>query len=285
MDQASDGRGGKNAPGQSAGALTEAASEDRLLPLVEAEIIPRLIMAHQDQRLQAPHAPAILARDIAAFARALMENRMTDATDIVADLCGQGISMDRVYLNLFTPAARYLGELWEADLCTFSEVTLCLWRLQTLLYDLSPAFHSNANNTKPSPASERRILMATMPGQQHTFGLSMLSEFFRREGWVVLSIPSPKPGELQDSLSANWFDVLALSVSTDNEFPELGKTIRTARKTARNPRLSVMVGGPLFVREPALAVTAGADGCSSDAEAALAMAVQLIQQQQDVRMN
>lgn len=285
MDQASDGRGGKNAPDHSAGALKEAASEDRLLPLVEAEIIPRLIKAHQDQRLQAPQAPEILARDIAGFARTLMENRMTDATDIVADLCSQGISMDRVYLNLFTPAARYLGELWDADLCTFSEVTLCLWRLQTLLYDLSPAFHGDAKKTLAAPASERRILMASMPGQQHTFGLSMLSEFFRREGWVVLSIPSPKPGELQDTLSANWFDVLALSVSTDNEFPELGKTIRTARKTSRNPRLSVMVGGPLFLREPALAATAGADGCSVDAEEALAMAIQLIQQQQDVRMN
>lgn len=285
MDQASDGRGSKSAHGHSAGALKEAASEDRLLPLVESEIIPRLIMAHQDQRLKAPHATGIHARDIAAFARALMENRMTDATDIVADLCSQGVSMDRVYLNLFTPAARYLGELWEADLCTFSEVTLCLWRLQTLLYDLSSAFHGNAKNTKPEPASERRILMATLPGQQHTFGLSMLSEFFRRDGWVVLSIPSPKPGELQDSLSAHWFDVLALSVSTDNEFPELGKTIRTARKTSRNPRLSVMVGGPLFLREPALAATAGADGCSFDADEALAMAAQLIQQQQDVRMN
>jgi methanogenic corrinoid protein MtbC1 len=242
-------------------------------------------MAHQDQRLQAPHAPEILERDVIAFSRALMENRMTDATDVVADLCSQGISMDRVYLNLFTPSARYLGELWEADLCTFSEVTLCLWRLQTLLYELSPAFHGNAKPAKPAPNSERRILMATMPGQQHTFGLSMLSEFFRREGWVVLSIPSPKPGELQDSLSANWFDVLALSVSTDNELPELGKSIRTARKTSRNPRLSVMVGGPLFLREPSLAATVGADGCSSDADAALALAIQLIQQQQDVRMN
>ena len=285
MDQASDGRGSKNAPAHSAGALNEAASEDRLLPLVETEIIPRLMMAHQDQRLEAPNAPEILERDVIAFSRALMENRMTDATDVVADLCSQGISMDRVYLNLFAPSARYLGELWEADLCTFSEVTLCLWRLQTLLYELSPAFHSNATPAKIAPNSERRILMATMPGQQHTFGLSMLSEFFRREGWVVLSIPSPKPGELQDSLSGNWFDVLALSVSTDNELPELGKSIRTARKTSRNPRLSVMVGGPLFTREPSLAATVGADGCSSDADAALALAVQLIQQQQDVRMN
>lgn len=285
MDQASDGRGGKSAPAHSAGALKEAASEDRLLPLVEAEIIPRLMMAHQDQRLGAARAPEILSRDVVAFSRALMDNKMTDATDIVADLCVQGISMDRVYLNLFTPAARYLGELWEADLCTFSEVTLCLWRLQTLLYDQISAFHSNAKTTKTAPDSERRILMATLPNQQHTFGLSMLSEFFRREGWVVLSIPSPKPSELQDTLSGNWFDVLALSASMDGELPELGRSIRTARKTSRNPRLSVMVGGPLFLREPGLATTVGADGYSEDAEAALAMARRLVQQQQDVRMN
>jgi methanogenic corrinoid protein MtbC1 len=134
-------------------------------------------------------------------------------------------------------------------------------------------------------ASERRILMATLPGQQHTFGLSMLSEFFRREGWTVLSIPSPKPSEVQDALSAYWFDVLALSAGSDNELPALTKAIRVARKTSSNPRLSVMVGGPAFLHQPDLASTVGADGYSADAEAALHLAVQLIQQQQDVRIN
>lgn len=285
MDQASDGRGRKDAAAHSAGALKEAASEDRLLPLVEAEIIPRLMMAHQDHRLQPSTAPAILARDIAGFSHALMENRLTDATEVVANLCAQGISMEKIYLELFAPAARYLGELWEADLCTFSEVTLCLWRLQTMLYDLSPAFHGNPNKSRSATPAERRIMMATLPGQQHTFGLSMLSEFFRREGWTVLSIPSPKPGEMQDALSANWFDVLAVSVSMDYEVPELGKTLRMARKTSLNPRLSVIVGGPLFLREPGLAARVGADGGSVDADDAIALATQLVQQQQDVRMN
>lgn len=285
MDQASDGRGSKNAPAHSAGALNEAASEDRLLPLVEAEIIPRLMMAHPDQRLHAPTFPGITAAEVTRFSRALMENRLPDATEVVADLCGQGVTMDKIYLGLFAPSARYLGELWEADLCSFSEVTLCLWRLQTLLYDLSPAFHSNGQGRQSAGGPERRILMATLPAQQHTFGLTILSEFFRKDGWIVLSIPSPKPGEVQDSLSTHWFDVLALSASMDYEIPELGKAIRSARKTSRNPRLSVMVGGPLFLREPSLAASVGADGCSVDAEEALTVAAQLVQQQQDVRMN
>jgi methanogenic corrinoid protein MtbC1 len=271
--------------GQGTGALNELASEQRLLPLLEAEIIPRLMMAYQEQRLQSQDTPTVLASDIADFCQALLDNRMPAANDIVAGISARGISMDKVYLRLFAPAAGYLGELWDADRCTFSEVTLCLWRLQTMLHEAGPAFQSNAKNTKTAIASERRILMATMPGQQHTFGLSMLSEFFRREGWTVLSIPSPKVSEVQDALSAYWFDVLALSVSSDNELPALTKTIRIARKTSSNPRLSVMVGGPAFLQQPDLASTVGADGYSADAEAALHLAVQLIQQQQDVRIN
>ena len=271
--------------GESLGAVNELASEQRLLPLLEAEIIPRLIMAHQEQRQQSQDTPVVLASDIADFCQALLDNRMPAANDIVAGISARGISMDKVYLRLFAPAAGYLGELWDADRCTFSEVTLCLWRLQTMLHEAGPAFQSNAKNTKTAIASERRILMATMPGQQHTFGLSMLSEFFRREGWTVLSIPSPKPNEVQDALSAYWFDVLALSVSADNELPALTKAIRIARKTSSNPRLSVMVGGPAFLQQPDLASTVGADGYSADAEAALHLAVQLIQQQQDVRIN
>ena len=103
MDQASDGRGSKNAP--PASALKQAASEDRLLPIVETEIIPRLMMAHQNERLEAPNAPSIRARDISDFSQALMENRLPDANDIVADICGRGLSMDHVYLGLFAPGS------------------------------------------------------------------------------------------------------------------------------------------------------------------------------------
>ncbi len=283
MDKASNGSG-DFAEASSAGALTEAASDKRLRTLVEAEIIPRLMMAHRDPRHDA-HAPAVRPEDVVDFSRALLSQKITDATEVIGELCERGVSMEAVYLQLLAPAARYLGELWESDQCNFSEVTLCLWRMQTLMYDLSAAFHGGEARSKPRGSAERRILMASLPGQQHTFGLSMLSEFFRKEGWVALTIPSPQAGELLDTLSMHWFDVLALSASMDGEVKELGKTIKAARKTSRNPRLAIMVGGPLFLRQPELATTVGADGMSRDAPAALALAEELIQQQQDVRLN
>ncbi len=284
MDKASNGFGDSTAEANSAGALTEAASETRLLTLVEAEIIPRLMLAHRDLRSDVKGA-AVSRDDVVTFARALMAQRIDEATDLIALLCEHGVSMDAIYLQLFAPAARYLGELWESDECNFSEVTLCLWRMQTLMYDLSAAFQGSEPGVATRGAAERRILMASLPGQQHTFGLSMLSEFFRREGWVVMATPSPQSGEVLDTLSLHWFDVLALSASMDGETKELAKTIKAARKTSRNPRLAIMVGGPLFLRRPELAEIVGADGMSEDAPSALALAGNLFQQQQDVRLN
>jgi len=259
-------------------------SEHSLLTLVQAEIIPRLMLAHRDSRQTSLSANNISRNEIIAFTQALLAQDVAAANVIVAELREDGCTIDAIYLQLLAPSARYLGELWEADTCNFSEVTLCLWRIQTMLYDLSPAFQSDAAQRAAAPI-ERRILIANLPGHQHTLGVSMLSEFFRREGWVTLTIPSPQPREIQDSLSTDWFDVLALSAGTDREIDDLQKTVQAARKTSRNPRLAIMVGGALLLRRPELVSIVGADGTANDANSALTMATNLVQHQREVRLN
>ncbi len=259
-------------------------SERSLLSLVEAEIIPRLMSAHRDPCHKSAGATDITRDEIVAFTQALLAQDVATASVLVAELREVGCTIDAIYLQLLTPSARYLGELWEADTCNFSEVTLCLWRIQTMLYDLSPAFQSDAMLRAAAPI-ERRILIANLPGHQHTLGVSMLSEFFRREGWVTLTIPSPQPREIQDSLAVDWFDVLALSAGTDREIEDLQKTIEAARKTSRNPRLAIMVGGALLLRRPELVTIVGADGTAHDANSALTMAANLVQHQREVRLN
>lgn len=283
MDKAWKGRA-KLMAASSAGALTEAEGGRTLLDLVEVEIIPRLMHAHRDRR-ESPSEPDILYAESVAFGCALLERSPAPARHIVDAYLERGTRLESIFLNLFTPAARYLGELWENDEINFSQVTLCVWRLQSMLHDLSPSFHAGSGGAELARTAERRILMATLPDQQHTFGLSMLSEFFRREGWVVLSIPSPEPGETQAALSRHWFDVLALSASMDYEVDDLARTIKAARKTSQNPRLAVIVGGPLFLRQPELATSIDADGVSADAIDALLLAERLIQRQKDARFN
>jgi hypothetical protein len=242
------------------------------------------MLAHRDPRRPIDEISAISKNEVVAFCLALLAQDTVSANGIVDELRQIGTPMESIFLNLLAPSARFLGELWDADECTFAEVTLCLWRIQTILYDLSPTFQSGAR-AQAANSSERRILIASLPGHQHTLGVSMLSEFFRRENWVVLAIPSPQPNEINDSLSLNWFDVLALSASTDGEIAALAQTIKTARKTSRNPHLSIMVGGPLLERQPELAELLGADGSAEDATSAITLATKLVQHQMTVRLN
>jgi methanogenic corrinoid protein MtbC1 len=255
----------------------------RFLSLVESEIIPRLINAHRAGGA-AHRVAAILPVDVEVFAQTLLDPSREPAELLLDAHCVRGVPLDAIYLELFAPAARLLGDMWLVDQCSFSQVTLGLWRIRGMMHELSPSFHATAG-LKSQRAGERRILLATLPGQQHTLGLSVLSEFFRRDGWIALCIPSPEPGLTQSTLSSHWFDVFGVSASMDSEVGDLEKTVRAARKTSQNPRLVVLVGGPLLLNRPELCDMIGADGTAADAPAALMLAARLVQVQQDVRLN
>jgi methanogenic corrinoid protein MtbC1 len=238
----------------------------------------------QPESKNANEAKLLPADEVVAFTKAILLQDSTVANEQIAKLRSHGLTLDAVYLYLLTPAARYLGELWESDACSFTEVTLGMWRIQQLMYDLSPVFHANR---KPlvTPGKQRRILIATLPGSQHSFGLSMLSEFFRSEGWTVLAIPAPDQRELLEALVNNWLDVFALSISLDSELDNAKNIIEFARKRSCNPEISVIVGGPLFINNPELAELVGADGTSLDAPGALNLATQLLKEQHQVSFN
>jgi methanogenic corrinoid protein MtbC1 len=260
-------------------------NEQRLRDVVAAEIIPRLMHAHAKPRDDAAGGPLIRPAEVEAFTRALLERSPEPAQRLLDGHRERGVPLEAIFLELFVGAAHLLGDWWESDESNFSQVTLCMARIHSMLNELSPSFQAGAMRSPLDHGGERRILMATLPGQHHTLGLSLLSEFFRREGWVVLAIPAPEPGLIQASLSTHWFDVLALSASMDYEADDLGSTINAARKTSLNPRLAIMLGGPLLLRQPQLAATLGADGVSKDALDALSLANRLLQAQKEVRLN
>lgn len=287
MGKATKGSRANSTAPEGESSLSQGMRESNLIPLVEAEIIPRLMMAHRAERARSEEGTThytLQPDEVVQFVEAILHKPPPEASEQIERLRAHGLALESVYLYLLAPAARYLGELWEADLCNFSQVTLGLWRIQQIMYELSPAFLARSNAAKTA-GKQHRILLATLPQSQHTFGVSMLSEFFRREGWTVLAIPSPLNDEVAQSLANSWFDVFALSASADREIEGLHDMICRARKHSCNPDLSVIVGGALFLRQPALVKVVGADAMSDDAPGALAMATQLVHRQGAVRFN
>jgi methanogenic corrinoid protein MtbC1 len=260
-------------------AIVSRDDEARLAQLaltIQTEVIPRLMLAHRAAN-DCPQLPvlsgeAISKQDVVEFAKVVLAHDETMAVACAQTMCARGISVEKVYLELLAPTARYLGELWTQDLCDFNEVTVGLGRLQRVLRELSPAF-GQAPDRLPTG---RRVLLLPSPGEQHTFGLVMVGEFFRRAGWEVAGGPWDSEADAAMRTGTEWFDVVGFSLGAEVHLDALAACIRSVRRQSRNPDVAIMVGGPIFSEWPAYVVQVGADGVAIDGRKAPTLAEQLI---------
>lgn len=256
------------------------ARRERLLRTIEGEVIPRLVLAHRGQRdLSEPCdpgdacAPAVVTpAHLEELIRLLLVDAGERAHGYVDALVDGGAALDAIYLDLFAPAARRLGAMWSADECDFTAVTLGLWRLQRLLHEHTSRFQADSELSLDG----HRILLAPMPGEQHTFGLFMVAEFFRRGGWDVTDGPVLRADDLIDAVRAQWFDVVGLSLGSSRRLPELAALVRDLRRSSRNHAIGIIVGGPVFLESPDAVMQVDADISAMDARQALQAAQELL---------
>lgn len=243
--------------------------------LVESEIIPRLLVAHSSGPRAAAFAlcdDRIAPEEVEAFAPLSLQVEADELLDHVHALLVRGVSLDTVMVDLLAPAARLLGQFWEDDRCDFVDVTMGLWRLQEVVYELS----SHVPHDRQGPGEDRRALFASMPGDQHSFGTVVLDELFCRGGWMTDRMSEATTDDLLDRVREEWFDLVGLTISCDCHIAPLPAVICGLRGASRNPELCVMVGGRVFVDNPALAGEVGADGTAPDARVAVQVAGELV---------
>ena len=253
---------------------------------IEDEIIPRLLTAYAAGST-APNAPAdgpggpaaatlLDAQDIARFADQLIAPEADAASTYFATLRRRGLGLESLYIDLMGSAARLLGEDWVEDRRSFADVTLGLARLQTMMRSLSPAFTDADAPPRARDAEDRRILLAATPGEQHTFGVSMVEEFFRRDGWEVSVDGGAGESLLAAAVSVERFAVVGLSLCRDDLIDALQSAIRSIRQHSLNADVSILVGGRVFAEDPSLAHRIGADAHARDAREAVERAEWLI---------
>jgi len=246
----------------------------RLARTIEADVIPRLVQAHRPGVV--PPAPLTLvpavAVDVETFLREIVDGTDAQVAHAVSRLRQGGLSVESLYLDVLAPTARRLGEMWEDDSADFSTVTIALGRLQRLLRELSPAFGTEIEH----PTHGRRALFVQPRDEQHSFGLSMVAEFFRRDGWDVIGGVGGAVASPAAVVRDEWVDAVGFSVGSDGRLPWLRDTIVAVRAASRNPALVVLVGGPPFVAHPEWAADSGADGTARNGKEAPQVAERLM---------
>ena len=235
-----------------------------LARVVESEIVPRLVNA-RTSKAASEAALVTTEDDTQALVVVLLTQPAANAIAFIEVLRERGATPASLFLGIITDAARSLGVLWAEDRCSFADVTIGVGHLQQVVRILSPSFQLAA---VARPHADT-VLLLPAPGEQHTFGLVMLSEFFRREGWHVVGGPASSGNDAMRLVRSTWVDVAGFSIGADNLLGGLTACITALRQASRNKDINVMVGGPMLLRYPDLAKRTGADTSATDAPSAV----------------
>jgi MerR family transcriptional regulator, light-induced transcriptional regulator len=239
-----------------------------LVRTIESEVIPRLLLALKGADVNAA-PPAVEALVPGPDQVRRLASLVVAADDYVGlhyverlHVCG--MPLETIYLELLAPAARHLGEQWFEDTCDFSDVTVGLSRLQSIVRKFSPNFRSRGEDLRKRGATlsrfeRRRALIAPVPGEQHTLGAVMIEDFFSRAGWDVSGWPLCSESDLVEQVRSEYYQIVGLSVSCESRLGPLEQQISAIRRASRNRTVMILVGGRVFVEDPKRARAVGAD--------------------------
>jgi hypothetical protein len=83
-------------------------------------------------------------------------------------------------------------------------------RMKKMLRDLN----AEVEQSKYPVPNGLSILLVPTPGEQHTFGLAMVAELFRKQGWEVVGGPYDLGDSPQVLVAQRSFDVVGFSLAT-----------------------------------------------------------------------
>jgi len=244
--------------------------------VIETEIIPRLILAHRTAEGEPDEEDAdalcLSEETVREFAALVLEAETPSALAYLEGLNRGKRAPDALVFDLLAHTARRLGRMWEEDLCDFTEVTLGLARLHSVLRRLSVPDSIAGATPKP----DRRILVLPVFGEQHIFGALMVGEFFRRAGWSVWGDPGLNKEDVLYLLREQVFSVVGLSISAERWMGTLASSVAEIREASCNKEVKVIVGGKVVVDHPDVGERAGADAIAVTGRQAVLTAERLV---------
>lgn len=257
--------------------LRPALPKASVVRVFKAQILPKIVLALKSMPAVRVAAENEKPDNVQKFAALALGESESAASEYVESLLDQGADVEDILLNLLAPAARHFGELWESDATDFANVSIAMSRLQRILRHLAEKSFADPSNGNCGDSA----LLTTIPGEQHSFGLSIVSEFFRRDGWNLCTGPFTSHQELTSLVHNHWFDVVGFSVSSNRQLDRLKQDVRDIRHDSRNKKIGVILGGPMLVSNPEIAEQIGADLVSVDATTAPQQARSLVNEMKE----
>lgn len=232
------------------------------LRVLAQEVIERV--AQQRPLKPAAQAPA---REIEALCAALLSDDRQAASEFVLHAEARGISQESLCLSYLAVAAARLGEMWDQDRVSFLQVTVAVGRIYALMRSL--------RRSAVLPLAEGRVAtFVSVPGEDHTLGVTMAAELLRTKGWDIHLLLGLGHNRMVDELTASQPRVLGVSTSGTRSLPSLTRLLVALRLSM--PAMRILVCGQVDLAESELIMISGADSVAIGFEAAAAELERLV---------
>lgn len=195
--------------------LNEKLPDDLVINLAR-EVILR-VASKDDQLAHVDYTPA--AQELEEFCFALISDDDQAATRMINSLRADGVRPEEIYLKQLANAARMLGELWDNDRVTFSQVTIGSGRMFAIMRSMRHLF-------EPVFApQDKTAIFASVPGENHTLGVRMAADIFRKEGWEIALKVGMDHDQLVAEIAQAPAGIVGLSISGRHSIEALSRLV------------------------------------------------------------
>jgi MerR family transcriptional regulator, light-induced transcriptional regulator len=255
-------RGGERSVGLSVQRSRQLAHEieTRFLPRILEENALSLSLTRRRGK-KAVAAPA----SIEEWAQLAVEDDLPSLAEHFRSALAGESDLPTLFLDILAPAARLLGQWGEEGRISFEVVDRAVRSFEDVVSKFQHDPLPNATRGWRSGS----ILLSASPGDLHSFGLRMVEELFRRDGWSLTTLPAPCLKDILCEVGRNHFHVLGLSIGGVEAAAAAPALIGAVRAATLNPDLFIVVGGPAVVAGTIGPETMDADYLAIDGASAI----------------
>lgn len=205
------------------------------------------------------------------YLNALLRGERHAANRLILDAVDSGTDVKDIYLHVFQRTQREIGRLWQMNRLSVAQEHYCTAATQMIMSQLYPYIFTSEKNGQTMAA-------ICVEGDYHEIGARMVADFFEIAGWdtIYLGANVPSPGVLK-ILTERKADLIVISATMTFHVRAVRKLIEAIRASETAKNIKIMVGGYPFNVAPDLWREIGADGFSTNADEAVAVANRLIQ--------
>ncbi len=176
-----------------------------------------------------------------AFCRALVQPTPSAAHQFITERQAEGVTRDALYLGCICGAARRLGEAWDEDRLGFLDVTMGIGHLHHLMRRL----RTEGPSGRIAVDARRSALFATVPGEDHSIGITVAADLFRDSGWDIELRLSTEHDGLVAHVDRVKPSIIGLSLSTERRFDDLCRLVAALRDVVPLSVIAVAPGAAL----------------------------------------